>query len=248
MTPTLADHLLILCFVVLLPLRGAFSRPGLLAGVRGSASRLVFYRQTIALHGLMIACAVLVCVWSGHAWAVLGVTVTAIEPLMIGLIAAAGGLALHVWQGRRALVSDADIDNNIRRLGRMQSLLPQTVGERRSFYLLSVVAATSEEILFRAFLLHYLISAMSFWPAATLAVTAFALAHGYQGIKGVLQTGVIGAVLMAMYVWTGSIWPCVLFHAGFNAISGEIGGRLLNARNRRELLAADEMLRGQARS
>ncbi len=229
---SLVDHLLVLSVVLLLPLRGLFARPRHATHASASLKRRQFYRQSTRMHVGLIICAIAVCLWSGHRAGVLGITVPQLDRVMVGLVAAMCGLALHLAQGVLALRRiDRTLDASAR-LGHIQALLPRDARERRGFYLLSVVAAVSEEMLFRAYLLAYLLVLLPWQAAAALAVLAFALGHLYQGPKGVAQTALIGGALMAMYLLTHSIWPGVLFHAGFNMISGEIGGRLLVARQR----------------
>lgn len=102
--------------------------------------------------------------------------------------------------------------DEIETLGDIQALLPRNRAELKYGWLLSINAGIVEELLFRLAL-----------PAALFAVTGNALVavvvslivfgamHAYQGIGGVLGTLVFGAVLMALFLATGSIlWPIVV--------------------------------------
>jgi membrane protease YdiL (CAAX protease family) len=42
---------------------------------------------------------------------------------------------------------------------------------------------------------------------------AFGLAHAYQGLAGIVTTGVLGGVMAALYLQTGSLLLPVLLHA-----------------------------------
>lgn len=42
---------------------------------------------------------------------------------------------------------------------------------------------------------------------------AFGLAHLYQGLRGVVLTGVVGAVLGSLLISSGSIVPPIVVHA-----------------------------------
>jgi membrane protease YdiL (CAAX protease family) len=45
-----------------------------------------------------------------------------------------------------------------------------------------------------------------------VAAAGFGLAHAYQGVAGVLTTGVLGGVLAAVYLQTGSLLLPVVLH------------------------------------
>ncbi len=230
MNPTLADHLLVLSVLLLLPLRGLLARPQPL--INPSGKRRASYRQTTLMHTGLIVAVITVSICGAHHWAVLGITVPVLDTFMVGCAAAMSALALHLLQGAVAVRRAGRLPHPTAHLRRIQPLLPLDARERRGFYLMSVVAALSEEMLFRAYFLAYLLVLLPWQAAAALAVIAFALGHLHQGLRGVLQMTLIGSALMGMYLLTQSIWPGVLFHAGLDIISGEIGGRLLIARER----------------
>ena len=56
------------------------------------------------------------------------------------------------------------------------------------------------------------------WLLAVLSSVAFALGHGAQGPVGVAVTGLLGFVLAAAFVLTGSLLVVVLAHYLVNAI------------------------------
>lgn len=93
-------------------------------------------------------------------------------------------------------------------------LLPLNRDERFWTGLLAINAGLSEELFFRllAPLLFYLVtgSAMVAVIAGTLW---FGFAHYYQGWLGILVTTLIGALLMFVYLYTGSIWLVIVIHA-----------------------------------
>jgi membrane protease YdiL (CAAX protease family) len=96
------------------------------------------------------------------------------------------------------------------------ALLPRTPGERRLFTLVGLTAGICEEWLYRAFFLAVVAALAGGPPAWVLVVVAgvaFGLAHAYQGIGGIVLTGVLGGVLAALYLSTGSLLLPVLLHA-----------------------------------
>ncbi|MGY1743290.1 MULTISPECIES: CPBP family intramembrane glutamic endopeptidase [unclassified Blastococcus] len=96
------------------------------------------------------------------------------------------------------------------------ALLPRTRGERRLFTVVGVTAGVCEEWLYRGFFLAVVSAVAGGLPTAALvavAAVAFGLAHAYQGVAGVVTTGVLGAVMAGLYVDTGSLLLPVLLHA-----------------------------------
>jgi CAAX protease family protein len=96
------------------------------------------------------------------------------------------------------------------------ALLPRTRKERLTFAVLAVTAGICEEVVFRGFGFAYV---RFVWPGVTdgwlIVITSivFGLAHLYQGPRGVMLTGLAGAVFASMTVTTGSLLPAIAVHA-----------------------------------
>jgi len=97
--------------------------------------------------------------------------------------------------------------------GHVEGLAPHTRSELGLWAVLSVSAGFSEELIFRGYLIWAFQPALGLWGAAALSVAGFAVAHGYQGKKGVLATGIVGCLLTLLVVVFGSLWPAVVIHA-----------------------------------
>ncbi|MDP9075686.1 MAG: CPBP family intramembrane metalloprotease [Actinomycetota bacterium] len=97
-----------------------------------------------------------------------------------------------------------------------RALLPHTAAERAVFALLAVTAGVCEELLYRGFGLAYL---RWLWPGATrpwliaLTAAAFGVAHLYQGVRGVVLTGLVGGYLAWLVLSSGSLVPAMVIHA-----------------------------------
>ena len=99
------------------------------------------------------------------------------------------------------------------------AVLPRTAGERRLFTVVGVTAGVCEEWLYRGFFLAVVAAVAGGLPDAVLVVgagVAFGLAHAYQGRAGVITTGVLGGVMAALYLSTGSLLLPVLLHAAID--------------------------------
>ncbi|SFD84552.1 CPBP family intramembrane glutamic endopeptidase [Blastococcus tunisiensis] len=96
------------------------------------------------------------------------------------------------------------------------ALLPRTAGERRLFTLVGITAGVCEEWLYRGFFLAVVAALSGGLPTGVLvgvAAAAFGLAHAYQGPAGIVTTGVLGGIMAAIYLDTGSLLLPVLLHA-----------------------------------
>ena len=94
------------------------------------------------------------------------------------------------------------------------SIIARNSSERRLAAVLSLSAGINEELFFRAFLpvvIIGLIGSDLAILAIVISVVIFGAVHLYQGLRGIMLTGIIGAVMMVVYLATGSIfWPIVL--------------------------------------
>ena len=82
------------------------------------------------------------------------------------------------------------------------------------------IIAGFEELLFRGVLVGVFAAGfgLSSWLLAALSSVAFALGHGAQGPAGVVVTGLLGFVLAATFVLTGSLLVVVVAHYLVNAL------------------------------
>jgi CAAX protease family protein len=138
------------------------------------------------------------------------------------------GVLVFVLVSTRALRSGALLDAMapVRRPGEGRhseppgsatlALLPRTAGERRLFTVVGITAGVCEEWLYRGFFLAVVAAVTGgppTWVLIAVGATAFGLAHAYQGGAGIVSTGVLGGVMAALYLQTGSLLLPVLLHA-----------------------------------
>ncbi len=57
------------------------------------------------------------------------------------------------------------------------------------------------------------------WVPVLLSSVLFGLGHFYQGLFGVVQTAIFGAVLALFTIRWGTLWPAILAHAAINMLS-----------------------------
>jgi hypothetical protein len=86
--------------------------------------------------------------------------------------------------------------------------------------LVCVVAPIAEEIFFRAFCFTALRRTLGMLPAALLTGIIFGAIHlGGTDIVFIVPLMVFGFLLCLLYVWTGSLLPCIVLHALNNALA-----------------------------
>jgi membrane protease YdiL (CAAX protease family) len=93
-------------------------------------------------------------------------------------------------------------------------LFPQDDVERLAFFALVTTVALCEELIYRGFVQRV----FQDWSRGSVIVAVlgsavfFALAHLYQGRRGLVSTVTIGLLFSTIRAWTGSLLPCVVAH------------------------------------
>lgn len=107
-----------------------------------------------------------------------------------------------------------ELDGGIPAIGDVQALLPRNRAELPYGVGLALSAGVFEELLFRLGMPALIYGIMPTGPAAFLdASVVFGLLHIYQRWAGVLFATLLGLVLSAVYVVTGSIAAAIALHA-----------------------------------
>ena len=86
-----------------------------------------------------------------------------------------------------------------------------------TFQALALVTPISEEVLFRGFVLRGLLDRMGVGPAVVASALVFAALHLDAGT--IIPIFATGLALGWLYAKTGSLWPCIVAHAGQNALA-----------------------------
>ncbi len=56
--------------------------------------------------------------------------------------------------------------------------------------------------------------------AVWVSVAAFAVTHTYQGVLGVVRVAILGLILTAPFLITGSVYPSMIAHATLDLLAG----------------------------
>jgi uncharacterized protein len=100
-------------------------------------------------------------------------------------------------------------------------------GDLSKGFILMVLIAITEELVFRAYILNNLLESLNKWVALGISAGMFTLAHASNpGISAVAIANILlaGALLGINYIYTRNIWFAVFFHFSWNFIQGPILG------------------------
>ncbi|MBL0084809.1 MAG: CPBP family intramembrane metalloprotease [Saprospiraceae bacterium] len=105
--------------------------------------------------------------------------------------------------------------------------MPSTWSDYRHFIFLAFAAGICEEIIFRGFMVNYVLemtSATSFAVPLALIVPAFifAISHIYQGWLSVVKIASISLLFGALYMYTSSLYLVIIIHTVVDLVSGAV--------------------------
>ena len=127
------------------------------------------------------------------------------------------GLVLALVVGTLLIVVLARKETEVASIGDVQALLPRNRAELPYGAALAVNAGVVEELLFRLAMPALIFGVTGSAVAAVVgSLLVFALLHVYQGVAGIVGALVIGTLLMAVYLATGSILVAIVVHALFD--------------------------------
>lgn len=94
-------------------------------------------------------------------------------------------------------------------------LIPHTLKEKKYFFLVSLTAGICEEIFLRGcvmFLLADIFPNLHIAIVAIISAALFGVFHAYQGLFGIIKTGISGLFFAVIYISTNSIIPGIVLH------------------------------------
>jgi membrane protease YdiL (CAAX protease family) len=193
------------------------------ATIDAESAKSWFWKVTLG--ALWVITAIGVAVWIGNArsWIQIGFSV----PSGWRAWSAIGICGLFVFQSsitiRKVTFSEkarASVRKQFGDLGLAGSLMPSTNSGLAWWIGVSLSAGLCEEFLFRGYLIWVLMPFLGWWGAAAISVFLFAIAHAYQGSKGIFTAGIVGVALTATVAIFKSLIPAIALHALIDLSSG----------------------------
>ena len=216
------DHLIFVVLVLVLPIRAAanFRKMARVPDADAPRVRLRAYRLIIVGQWILAAGVVALWIVLRRPWAAIG-----LAPHVPWGLPASVFVLVAVWCGlafrQRAIKTNAAVRTRaFRQFQKFERILPHSHHELRWFAAVSITAGVCEELLYRGFLFCYLRTALDLGPAIAVGALVFGLAHFYQGSRGILLTGLVGAVMFGLYMFSGSLFVPMVVHALVDFYSG----------------------------
>ena len=228
---TIIDHVLFFGLAVAYPIASVISFRRMLRRIAaGQVVRATqIYHSTLLGHWTMFVVVLAAWLGSGRSWATLGFSLDISAGFLVGLALTIATIVILVRQYGQLGNADEKTRESLRRqLGDLEVMMPRTDRELGQFYVVSATAGIVEEALWRGYLFWYLGHVMPLWAAAVVSAVLFGLAHSYQGLKNLPMVTLVGGILAAFYLLTGSLWLPMLLHAVFDAVQGRAACRVLS--------------------
>jgi uncharacterized protein len=209
------DFALILVFLgVAVPVLGRRRIRQLLdAPETSKMDRLSIYASTISFQWL----ATVIILWRtrAHGISVIQLGLAIPRPALAITISVVLAVLISLNQAyslRRLVATPSEIQGVLPQLA--LKLFPQDDVERLIFFALVVTVAMCEEYIYRGFIQRVFQDWSGGYVAAGIAGSAifFALAHLYQGRRGLCTTSVVGVIFSGLRAWTNSLFPTFIAH------------------------------------
>jgi uncharacterized protein len=178
-----------------------------------TTDRLALYASTIAFQWLVVA----VILWRvsvhGIRPAALGIAIP--NPALaatLSLVLSGLAFANQLFGIRRLSLHPSELKGTVPQVA--MRIFPQNDIERLVFVALTVTVALCEELIYRGFVQRVLED----WAGGAVlagvfgSALLFALAHLYQGRRGLASTFVVGIIFASVRSWTGSLVPTAAAH------------------------------------
>lgn len=213
---TFLAHLLAAYTVLLQPVLGQYYYRRLKEKLLAQQdARVTFYLRGIAAKWVWVLAVAVVLITAGQSLKAIGLNAPTNVWLSWAWISVFLLFILGTVIGYHVLVRSPEQYEHIREEVAVK-LLPTTPMERWLWVAAAITAGICEEILYRGFLLYYLnLIFPGINAIIVILVTGliFGLGHFYQGRQGVVVTGAMGALLMAAFVTTGSLYIPIIIHS-----------------------------------
>ena len=108
------------------------------------------------------------------------------------------------------------------------SFIPSDNNELLHFGFLALAAGIGEEVIFRGYLIHYIVywtgnTSVGIITACLFSSALFAFLHGYQGTVSMIKIFLLALLFSAIFVFSESLVIVIVVHALIDILSGWFG-------------------------
>lgn len=192
-----------------------------------SAQRMALYLSTMALQWALAGIILWRSAARGLSRSQLGLDIPNVQRAIVVTVVLSVALVLNQIFGIRRLASIPPGRRGM--IGRLaEKLLPRSRREALAGVGLVVTVAICEELIYRGFVEGIFQQALrSVIAGAVVSALFFAIAHLYQGRRGLLMTFTVGLIFSAARFWTGSLVPSIIVHFAADFSAGAAASRVL---------------------
>jgi membrane protease YdiL (CAAX protease family) len=224
--PTLADWAFVAVLAVAMPLVSAFYTVPKLRALPANVQHAIrprVYGQVMVSQWLFAAAGLHVVLLRDYTWGDIGLGQPDWMKFLHGMLLVLA-IGIAVFYMRRKLMTQEDGAEQVREaLHKLEWMIPRGGHQRRLWWAVSAHAGWGEELFYRGYLFALLSSMMPLAAAAVVSTLMFSAAHFYQGVRGIVQTSIMGGVFMGLYLVSGSLVVPMLAHALYDIHAGELG-------------------------
>lgn len=220
--PTIFAVATLLILIIALPLLSLWTGKRIRTAGTAPAIKYFRYARTVLI------------LWSLTALALYALRLHGLEPtyvglrpprylaeLGLGLVTLAAPVLASVGGARRVLSHDY--------AQALRAVVPADSTQWLGFVPVAASAGICEEFLYRGYALTIIGSmAGSLAIGALLSSVAFGFGHAYQGRAGILGATITGLIYAAVFLATGSLYPCMLGHFVQDIAGAAVLSRKLN--------------------
>ena len=230
---TFWDHLFFVLIAILLPVLSLIRGKVDMEGVEMEISdKRKFYFANAGI--LWVGAVMVFLLWliAGRPFVDMGIRSPVTDTLVVGLT------ILFVVAYIVETATELRKENKESEILKAAPFLPQNYNEFFAFLFLAFSAGVCEEIVYRGFLVNYLLSVINnpvvaFNVAVIFPAVIFGVVHMYQGIKSVLKISIMSLLFSTIFIFSQSLLIVMILHFSVDAIGGYIGLKVaLKAKSR----------------
>lgn len=222
--PSIADHLMIWIFGIILPFLSGLQSDQLNGAIQFDAySRKKLYLGNSIMLSLAGSSILILWYWKSRTWSSLGFQWPVPDNYKILW---AAGILLTVMYAIDLVYSSQAKEYEEEAWFDKSSFLPQSIRELPYYFLLCLCAGFFEEIIYRGFMVSYFGEGAKDgipWLALLAPALLFSLAHFYQGWAAVLKITILAILLNVIFLYSKSLYPTMILHFLIDLVSGLAG-------------------------